>query len=81
MGGVEIIPSAVIHHIDQHTSSIKKNFIFGMESVKFDLKWRNETDHSPINSIICDFKVMCCRICQILGVIYGLIKYGVFRSK
>ena len=79
MGGVDVISSAPLYHFDQHKNSIKKNFIFGMESVKLDKMWENKTDHRALISIVNDVRVCIGSIFQILGVFFGVIKYKIFR--
>lgn len=82
MGGTEIVPSAVIYHMDQQKTNIKKNFIFGMEDVKIWMMYRgNKWDHSIKHSMFYAFRDSVVSISRAFGIIWGLVKYWVFRCK
>ncbi len=82
MGGTEIVSSAVIYHMDQQKSKIKKNFIFGMEDVKIWMMYKNnEWDHSIKYPMFYAVRDSIISISRAFGIVYGIIKYWVFRCK
>jgi glycosyltransferase involved in cell wall biosynthesis len=80
IGGVEIVPSAVIYHMDQQRHSIKKNFLFGVEDVKMWKKYRGkEWDHSIKHSIYYNIRDSLVYLSRIFGIIWGLVKYDILK--
>jgi glycosyltransferase involved in cell wall biosynthesis len=79
MDGTKVVPTAVIYHMDQQKCSMKKNFIFGMESVKLHKRWGERHQISRVayygvrNAFI--------DIAGTIGVAYGILKYRVFGCR
>jgi glycosyltransferase involved in cell wall biosynthesis len=81
MGGVDVVPHAILFHIDQQKSSFRKNFIFGAESVKFDMIWRDRTEHLSSRALYYSIRNSLLEISHALGIIYGVMKYEIVKHR
>lgn len=80
MGGVEIVPSAVIYHMDQQRHSIRKNFIFGVEDVKMWKKYKGkEWTHSIKHSMYNNIRDSLIYLSRAFGIMWGLVKYDILK--